>query len=162
MVKVVVFGLDGGTWNLLRPWIKSGDLKTFQKLTTEGTWGSLESTYPPVSMPAWAAMLMSKKPEKLNVYEFMRRANNSYKTTLNNIKFDGAIWQILNKYNRRSFIINIPLTRLPKKKDINGIFIIGPHLNFGNITNNKKIRKLIEEMHYLIRMPHYEQKDKVR
>jgi len=92
MVKVIVFGLDRGTWNLLRPWIKNGDLKTFQKLTAEGTWGSLESTYPPISVPAWPAMLMSKKPEKLNAYEFIRRENNSYKTTLNNIKFDGAIW----------------------------------------------------------------------
>ncbi len=162
MVKVIVFGLDGGTWNLLRPWIKNGDLKTFQKLTTEGTRGSLESTYPPISVPAWPAMLMSKKPEKLNAYEFMRRANNSYKTTLNNIKFDGAIWQILNNYNRRSYIINIPFTRLPKKKDINGIFITGPILNFGEITNDKEVRKLIKEFRYLIDIPHYNNKYKIR
>jgi predicted AlkP superfamily phosphohydrolase/phosphomutase len=158
MVKVIVFGLDGGTWNLLKPMIKRGELSTFKKLIKEGAWGKLKSTYPPVTMPAWPAMLMSKKPEKLNIYEFLRRSDKNYGISINKVDYSGAIWKILKIHDKKSYIINIPLTQLPNDEDFEGIFIIGPILNFGKITNSLRIKKLIKKYRYLIDTPLYEKK----
>ena len=46
MSEVIVFGLDGGTWDLIKPWADEGELPTFKKLMENGAWGVLESTFP--------------------------------------------------------------------------------------------------------------------
>lgn len=158
MAKIIVFGLDGGTWNLLKPWIENGELKTFRKLVEEGVWGSFKSTYPPVTMPAWPAMLMSKTPEQLNIYEFLRRSDETYNASINSIDYKGTLWQILTKHNKTSYLINIPLTRLPSEENFKGIFIAGPILNFGEITNNLRMKNLIKKFKYLIDTPIYHSK----
>lgn len=158
MAKIIVFGLDGGSWNLLKPWIKSGELKTFRKFVEEGSWGTFESTYPPVTMPAWPALLMSKTPEKLKIYEFLRRSDQNYNTSINSIDYNETLWQILTKHNKTSYIINIPLTRLPSEEYFKGVFITGPFLNFGEITNNLRVKNLIKKFDYLIDTPIYHNK----
>jgi len=40
--KVIVIGLDGATWDLIKPWADEGKLPTFKKLMKEGAWGELE------------------------------------------------------------------------------------------------------------------------
>lgn len=30
--KVIIIGLDGGTWTLIKPWMEKGELPTFNKL----------------------------------------------------------------------------------------------------------------------------------
>ena len=41
--KVFIIGLDGATWDLIRPWAKEVQLPTFRKMIDEGAWGVLES-----------------------------------------------------------------------------------------------------------------------
>ena len=70
MTKVLIIGLDGCTWDLVKPWIDDGELPTFKKLMTEGVWGELESTFPPVTCPAWPSMLTGKSPDRMGLYCF--------------------------------------------------------------------------------------------
>jgi len=148
MPKVIVFGLDGGTWNLIKPWADKGELPTFKKLMENGAWGVLESTVPPSTVPAWPSMLTGKKPEKLGFYYFTRRDKESYEPTLNRSLFDGAIWQILNNHGRQSYVINVPGTELPREDETRGVFIAGPIMNIGEITNDTRIKKLMEKTGY--------------
>lgn len=41
-VKVLVIGLDGATWDLIKPWAEEGKLPTFKKLMEGGRGGELE------------------------------------------------------------------------------------------------------------------------
>ena len=43
MKKTIVIGLDGANWDLIAPWIKSGDLPNIQYLMENGSWGDSES-----------------------------------------------------------------------------------------------------------------------
>ena len=36
--KVVVIGLDGGTFDLIKPWVDAGVLPTFERLMNGGIW----------------------------------------------------------------------------------------------------------------------------
>lgn len=36
MGKVLVLGLDGGTWDPIKPWADEGELPTFRKLMENG------------------------------------------------------------------------------------------------------------------------------
>jgi predicted AlkP superfamily phosphohydrolase/phosphomutase len=148
MSKVIVFGLDGGTWDLIKPWADEGELPAFKKLMENGAWGVLESTIPPSTVPAWASMLTGKKPERLGAFYFTRRNKESYEPTLNRLIFDGAIWQVLNNFDKKSYIINVPSTEPPREGETRGVFIAGPIMNIGDITKDPRIKALMEETGY--------------
>ena len=61
MSRVLVIGIDGGTLDLIRPWAEEGHLPSLARLMTEGAWGRLESTLPPVTSPAWPTFANSLK-----------------------------------------------------------------------------------------------------
>ncbi|KKN12341.1 hypothetical protein LCGC14_1017430 [marine sediment metagenome] len=153
MTKIVVIGLDGCSWSLLNPWIQSGDLPNFNFFMKKGTFGKFKSTYPPFTVPAWPCILTSKNPETLNIYSFTRRDKHSYGVSTVKVSYDGAIWEILKKANRRCYIINIPFTVLPKENEINGIFVIGPIMKIGKYTNDERIKNLIEDIGYQLDVP---------
>ena len=49
--KVVIIGLDGATFRVLRPLIESGVMPTLAKMVRDGASGTLMSTHPPVTCP---------------------------------------------------------------------------------------------------------------
>lgn len=56
MIETVFFvGLDGVTWDLVRPWIEVGELPALASFIYDGAHGMLHSTVPPntpVAIPA--------------------------------------------------------------------------------------------------------------
>lgn len=122
--KLILLGLDGATWDLIIPWINDNKLPNFKKLIDKGSYGNLESTIPHVTPPAWTSMSSGKNPAKHNIYDFMsiKKVNNHWKNKVYSSKSKKSeeIWDLLNK---KSIIVNVPLTFPPKK--INGIMISG-------------------------------------
>ena len=39
--RIIVIGIDGGTWNTIKPLAEKGDLPTFKKLMSSGAFGTL-------------------------------------------------------------------------------------------------------------------------
>ena len=77
MTRLLVIGLDCATPQLVfDAWRK--DLPTFDRLMGEGIYGELESTIPPITVPAWTAMLSSKDPGQLGFYGFRNRKSRGY------------------------------------------------------------------------------------
>ena len=76
--RVIVIGLDGATWDLIKPWAKGGELPAFRRLMDEGAWGILESTIPPLSPSAWVSIYTGCKPSKHGIFGFLKRKENSY------------------------------------------------------------------------------------
>ncbi len=44
MTRTLIIGLDGATWDVIKPLAEEGRLPTLKKLMEEGVWGDLEST----------------------------------------------------------------------------------------------------------------------
>ena len=44
----------------------------------EGTYGELESTIPPITVPAWMCMMTSRDPGELGIYGFRNRKDYAY------------------------------------------------------------------------------------
>src|SRR3990167_6365385 len=66
--KIIVIGLDGGSWNYIQQWIDQGKLPTFKKLQAQGIWGVQQSQLPPVTSPNWKCYSTGFNPAKLGVY----------------------------------------------------------------------------------------------
>jgi len=123
--KVLVIGLDGATFDLITPWAADGDLPTFSHLMREGAHGSLRSTIPPMTAPAWTSFATGTNPGKHRLYDWIAREPDSYRfspvTAL-----DGAaptIYTLLSQAGRRVCTLNVPMTYPPIP--VNGVMVSG-------------------------------------
>lgn len=95
MRKILVIGLDGATWDLIKPLAEEGKLPTFKKLLDEGAHGNLLSTLPIWTIPAWNCMLTGKNPGKLGIFAMRQKDHSGYKF---------KIYYLINKPERNSII----------------------------------------------------------
>ncbi len=123
--RVLVIGLDGGTFDLILPWVQKGHLPVFKKLMQEGVWGELQSTTPPLTGPAWSSFITGKNPGKHGIYDFMRRNPEGYNwITFNATQRSGiSFWRLLGDHGKKVIVFNVPGTYPPEK--VNGVLISG-------------------------------------
>ncbi|MDY6876697.1 MAG: alkaline phosphatase family protein [Chloroflexota bacterium] len=123
--KVFVIGLDGATYDLIRPWAEQGKLPTFTRLMAEGTWGTLRSVIPPLTPPAWSSFLTGMTPGRHGVYTFLQRKPGSYDLMPFNATFRQVpdMGTILNQHDKQVALVNIPTTYPPKP--IDGLMVTG-------------------------------------
>lgn len=123
--RVFVIGLDGATFDLLDPWIRAGHLPTIGHLIESGISGELESTYPPLTGPAWGSFMTGKAPVNHGVLEFFHRAPGQYKQALHSRKdLDGrSIWRVLSDAGAQVGVLGVPLTYPPE--EVNGFLVTG-------------------------------------
>jgi predicted AlkP superfamily phosphohydrolase/phosphomutase len=110
--RVIMVGLDGATWRLLRPWALEGELPNLKRIVEGGAVGTLRSTYPPLTPTGWTSAATGKNPGKHNVYSFFRPMRASYRRHILNSRDCRAakIWQVVNAYGRRAGVLHLPLT----------------------------------------------------
>ena len=62
--RVLVIGLDGATFDILRPLAEEGWLPNIGRLMREGVCGELTSTIPPITAAAWTSFATGKNARK--------------------------------------------------------------------------------------------------
>ncbi|MFC1853327.1 alkaline phosphatase family protein, partial [candidate division CSSED10-310 bacterium] len=122
---ILIIGLDGGSFNLIRPWVKEGKLPHLKRLINEGIATNLKSTVPPMTFPAWNAFMTGRNPGKHGVYDFMERRSGTYELEIKNAldRKCETIWHIVSQYGKKCTSIGVPVTYPPEK--INGVMISG-------------------------------------
>jgi predicted AlkP superfamily phosphohydrolase/phosphomutase len=124
--KLVVIGLDGATFDIIKPLVERGELPTFEKLMKKGVYGNLKSTIPPVSAPAWVSFMTGKNPGKHGIFDFRNWNVKKYDESelVDSTKIDSLkIWDILNSFGKKTGVVNLPITYPPEKLD--GFMISG-------------------------------------
>ncbi len=121
--KVTVIGLDCLTPQLVFDQWRD-ELPHLSRLMAEGDWGLLESTIPPITVPAWTAMMSGKNPGTLGFYGFRNRADYSYDSmAIANAKAitDDRAWDILGRAGKRVIVVGVPQTYPPQP--VNGYLV---------------------------------------
>lgn len=72
--RVLMIGLDGATFTLLRPLSEQGVLPYLTSIIRQGTVAELMSTRNPLTPPAWTTMTTGVSPESHGIYDFLRPA----------------------------------------------------------------------------------------
>ncbi len=106
---MIVLGLDGATFSLIRPWAEAGDLPTFSRLLDESVSGPLESTVPEITVPAWPAFATGQRPERFDMYGFTHFNRETRELDLSHDEFvPGKMWDVVDDQGGRSVVFNIP------------------------------------------------------
>ena len=76
--SLIVFGIDGGTFELIEPGVAAGELPNIAKLLATGSRGALRSTHPPLTPVAWSSFLTGCNPGKHGTYGFLEVSPEDY------------------------------------------------------------------------------------
>ena len=123
--RVLVIGLDGATFDLIKPWADAGHLPTLRRLLEEGAHGSLHSTIPPMTGPAWTTFATGVNPAKHGIYDWIAREPGTYRflpTTSLNCQ-SPTVYALLSEAGRRVCVMNVPMTYPPQ--EVNGVMVSG-------------------------------------
>jgi predicted AlkP superfamily phosphohydrolase/phosphomutase len=83
MPSLAIVGIDGATYEIIRPMVAAGELPHIARLLREGASGDLESEKPPMTPPAWTSMFTGLNPGRHGVFHFIRRKLGTYVCELN-------------------------------------------------------------------------------
>ncbi|MBV9122485.1 MAG: alkaline phosphatase family protein [Planctomycetes bacterium] len=125
MQPVLILGLDGGTWDLIRPWAAQGKLPTLARLMAGGVQGPMRSTMPPWTYLAWNSFMTGKNPGQHGVFDFFRPRPGTYDLEFVNggTRRGSTFWQLLSEAGRRVVSISLPCTFPPER--VHGVMISG-------------------------------------
>lgn len=114
MRKLFFLGIDALDSQLLSRFISRGNLPIFEDLCRTGVYGRLSSTIPPVTIPAWPAMLTGLGPGHIGYVSFLRPDRFLRSTPFHSSICQGRyVWDILGKAGKRVGVINVPGTTPP-------------------------------------------------
>lgn len=122
--KVLVLGLDGATFKILKPLVEKFDLPNLSSLINKSASGLLQSVFPPVTAPAWTSFMTGKGPGNHGVVDFADVvAGGGQKIVSSESIKSETIWSILGAMGKKVGLLNIPVTYPPPK--VNGFVISG-------------------------------------
>jgi predicted AlkP superfamily phosphohydrolase/phosphomutase len=103
---VVVVGVNGMEWDMLRPLILKGDLPNLEKVIKNGAYGKLRTVSAPNCPRVYSTIFTSTKPEEHGVTGFVVGGI----TANTNMLKEEPIWSILSKHNVTVGMANVPAT----------------------------------------------------
>ncbi len=124
--KVIIIGLDGVTFDLIKPWAAAGHLPTMARLLQNGAHGNLASTIPAHSAPAWSTFSTGLNPGKHGVYFFLGPSRDEqYFRPVSAESIRGQrFWEVADMQGYNVGVINVPLS-FPLRPVQNGYTIGG-------------------------------------
>lgn len=117
--KLVVIGLDGSSWDLVKPLVDQGLLPNLKKMMTSGRHSTMLSTNPAHSAPAWTTFATGVEPTQHGCLDFLTVNNN-----IDDLKLidssqipQETIYETMVRHGRKPILINLPNTYPPKLKN---------------------------------------------
>ncbi|MGI0054077.1 MAG: alkaline phosphatase family protein [Thermoplasmata archaeon] len=121
--RVLVLGLDSVPPELLFGRFRDRMPRLQARLAT-ARFGTLRSTDPPITVPAWAVMFTGVDPGTLGIYGFRHRRPgtyfSSYTPTPQRIRVP-TVWDLLSRVGRRVAVLGMPPGYPPPR--VNGIYL---------------------------------------
>jgi predicted AlkP superfamily phosphohydrolase/phosphomutase len=123
--SVLIFGLDGATFDLMLPFIEQGHLPCLGRLLREGAWSPLRSTIPPITPCAWSSFMTGLNPGKHGLFDFVEPVGDGkgFRFTNATCRQGETLWGCLSRHGRKVGVLNVPMTYPPQS--VNGYLISG-------------------------------------
>ena len=113
--RVLVIGLDGASWDVLRPRMENGCMPNLKRLAEQGATGDLHSIFPPETPAAWSSFMTGKNPGKHGVFDFLvydPQAKTDKPVTAG-MRTGTPVWEYLSNAGKTCLVLNVPTTYPP-------------------------------------------------
>lgn len=123
MPKVIIIGIDGGAYKLIKKWVN--ELPNICMLIKNGIFGKMDSTIPPLTSPAWNCLYTGKNPGKIGIFDFISYPIQNNKINIVNSSRQEApsFWELLGIKGYKVGVVNAAVTYPPKP--VNGYIVCG-------------------------------------
>ena len=122
--KVLIIGVDGGTWKVLEPAMQKGCMPYLQSLVKNGCSGTLLSTTPPKTAAAWSTFQTGMNPGQNGVFDFAYWDRHTKEAVIvNATALQKTIWEYASEAQKKVAMINVPMTY--PLREINGYTVSG-------------------------------------
>lgn len=124
-MKTVIIGLDGATFDIIKPLASAGRLPVLSRLMKEGVSAPLRSTILPNSFPGWASCTTGTSEGMHGVFSPFIKNSRSYTVRAMSGRdiMTRSVWDIVTGHGGRSIVVNVPTTYPPEP--INGLMVTG-------------------------------------
>jgi len=158
--RTLIIGLDGATFDVIRPLASKGYLPTLARLMAEGVHGPLRAWPNMNSAAAWSSIVTGHNPGQHGIYHFgwaatPQRGQKFRPTTALDRRRD-PFWRLLSAAGRRVGVINVPITY--PADPVNGFMLAGmdtPDLESPGFAHPPDLREELERagIDYIIDVP---------
>jgi len=123
--KVFVLGLDGATFDIIKPLLTEGALPHLARIMKQGVHAQLNSAILSHSAPAWTSFATGKNPGKHGILGFTKMSPGTHRLELVYGSHNRAktLWEVLGDKGRKVIVMNIPMTYPPQP--VNGLLMSG-------------------------------------
>ncbi|MGP8078503.1 MAG: alkaline phosphatase family protein [Thermoplasmata archaeon] len=109
--RLLVLGLDGGTFDLLDPLMQAGELPFLRSLVHRGVRAPLRSVYPAKTIPAWFSFATGQDPGELGIFGFTEpNGPPGSSRTVRSFRPAEALWDRLSRLGVKVGVLNFPMT----------------------------------------------------
>lgn len=130
--KILIIGLDGADWRVLRPYLEAGVMPHLAQLLETGISGNLRSTLPTNSGVAWPSFMTGRNSGKHGVFDFTQRAPKDPMRLVGansrSIRSETFL-ATLGRHGRRVGALNVPVSYPPFP--VNGFMLGGMFVQEG-------------------------------
>jgi predicted AlkP superfamily phosphohydrolase/phosphomutase len=122
---VLVLGLDGADWDVVRPLASAGRLPNLAAWLQGGVAAPLPSTTPPMSFPAWSSFATGLAPGRHGIFDFTQKQAGAYRIRFVNAadRAGEPFWMRASRAGRRVLCLGVPATFPPDRVD--GLLVPG-------------------------------------
>jgi predicted AlkP superfamily phosphohydrolase/phosphomutase len=123
--RVLVIGLDGGTFGVIRPLAEKGALPNLSRMMAQGSCAVLESTIPSFTAPAWCSFITGTNPGKHGVFDFVKDYGLGFTCASYGSRDlrEKTVFRLLSDAGKRVLALDIPMTYPPE--EVNGALVTG-------------------------------------
>jgi predicted AlkP superfamily phosphohydrolase/phosphomutase len=126
MGPTLLIGLDGATFTILDPYVRSGLIPCVGELLQRGCRAELRSIMPPLTPPAWTSLVTGKRPGQHGIFDFFQKEDpgSVYFTfaSSQDVRSE-TIWTLASAQKRRVISLNFPL--MFPAPEVNGCVVPG-------------------------------------
>ncbi|HEU4390565.1 MAG TPA: alkaline phosphatase family protein [Blastocatellia bacterium] len=124
-MKTVIIGLDGATFDIIKPLAGDGRLPVLRRLMRDGVSAPLRSTILPNSFPGWASCTTGTSEGMHGVFSPFIKNESSYSVRAMSGRdiMTRSVWDFVTDHGGRSIVLNVPTTYPPEP--LNGLMVTG-------------------------------------
>jgi len=115
--KLFIFGIDGGTFDVIDPLIAEGFLPNLASLVARGSSARMSCTWPAHTAPGWTSMMTARFPGQHGIFQFFDTQEKNYGSRIvgSNDYGCSTLWDWLEQQGWTLGLINIPMTHPPRR-----------------------------------------------